>query len=495
MPLSSYCLYFMPEILSFFLVTVLTAVIVRGRGPPRGTAALAAGAVLGTLLGTKPHAVAVAAALTVFLVVEHCRSAGIPRGVAAACRSLALACLGAVLTYAAGTWLYHGSRPPAAGDMTGRVYHGFIVDGFAGRFSPATLLAILGRHLALNLSVLAVPLLRGRADYTKGNRFLHAAALGSMPPARRIGNLALSFFAKIASGYWNIFDPTNGYTAIHAEALSLLDTSRLGKRYFFETSMLVELGIAGAVVQDVPMPARYGDEQSSLSITKTLWEFPPKLLRGWLRRTWSQHFLRDFTPLALLLSAGLVMVTAGSAWGLAWWWRSWRTGIPASTGTVMLAVLPLILGVQCLLQALVLDLQAVPRAPIQRRTRPRDSHASGAGRIRPGDLPPLHHAVVPQRHVRWPQDPEGGGGAGPRPTGPRPATCRMITPPAAFPGSKASIRAAIRDVLAEADRLDEATFPAVPCVWLRPPETPDAPLFPAANRACGNAAFPVSTPL
>lgn len=158
-PLSSYCLYFMPEILYFFLVTVLTAVIVRGTGPPRGTAAIAAGVVLGALLGTKPHAVAIAAALTVFLVVEHCRSAGIPRGLAAACRSLAFVGLGAVLAYAAGTWLYHGARPPAAGDMTGRVYHGFIADGFAGRFSPATLLAILGRHLALNLSVLAVPLL------------------------------------------------------------------------------------------------------------------------------------------------------------------------------------------------------------------------------------------------------------------------------------------------------------------------------------------------
>lgn len=223
-----------------------------------------------------------------------------------------------------------------------------------------------------HLGRLVDPIVRGRADYTKGNRFLHAAELGSMPPARRIGNLALSFLTKIASGYWNVFDPTNGYTAIHAEALAAIDTARLGKRYFFETSMLIELGVAGAVVQDVAIPARYGDERSSLSITKTLWEFPPKLVRGCLRRTWSQHFLRDFTALALLLSAGLVMVAAGSAWGVAWWWRSWRTGIPASTGTVMLAVLPLILGVQCLLQALVLDLQAVPRVPLQRRARPRE---------------------------------------------------------------------------------------------------------------------------
>lgn len=230
------------------------------------------------------------------------------------------------------------------------------------------------------LERLVDPIVQGRADYTKGNRFLHAAELGAMPPVRRIGNLALSFLTKIATGYWSIFDPTNGYTAIHAEALAAVDTSRLEKRYFFETSMLIELGVAGAVVMDVPIPALYGSEQSSLSITKTLWEFPPKLARGCLRRVWCQHFLRDFTPLALLLSAGVSMVLIGGLWGAVWWWWSWRTGLPASTGTVMLAVLPLILGVQCLLQALTLDLQAVPRKPIQRRNR--TSLAAGPGDYR-----------------------------------------------------------------------------------------------------------------
>ena len=243
------------------------------------------------------------------------------------------------------------------------------------------------------LGRLVDPIVRGRADYTKGNRFLHAAELGSMPPARRIGNLALSFLTKIASGYWNVFDPTNGYTAIHAEALGALDTDRLGKRYFFETSMLIELGVAGAVVQDVAIPARYGDERSSLSITKTLWEFPPKLVRGCLRRIWSQHFLRDFTVQALLLSAGVAMVAAGGAWGLAWWWRSWRTGIPASTGTVMLAVLPLILGVQCLLQSLVLDLQAVPRVPLQRRAAPRERSSPDLRAFPPSTAAPTTEGI------------------------------------------------------------------------------------------------------
>ncbi len=217
-----------------------------------------------------------------------------------------------------------------------------------------------------HLARLVDPIVRGRADYTKGNRFLHARELLSMPPLRRIGNLGLSFLTKLASGYWNVFDPTNGYTALHAGVLDCIDTDCIGRRYFFESSMLIELGVAGAVVEDVPIPARYGDEVSSLSVARTLSEFPGQLLRGCLRRIWIQHFVRDFSALALLLTAGLGLATFGALWGAAWWLESWRTGVVTSTGTVMLSVLPLILGVQCLLQCLLLDLQSVPRGAVHR---------------------------------------------------------------------------------------------------------------------------------
>lgn len=237
-----------------------------------------------------------------------------------------------------------------------------------------------GQMDATHLGRLVDPIVRGRADYAKGNRFLHTRHLHAMPFVRRLGNLGLSFLTKLASGYWSIFDPTNGYTAIHTRALAALDTDRLARRYFFETSMLIELGVAGAVVKDVPMPARYGDEVSSLSIGAALREFPPRLIRGCMRRIWMQHFLRDFTALALLLVAGLPLVGFGIAWGGAWWIASWRSGVTASTGTVMLAVLPLILGVQCLLHALLLDLQNVPRRAIHREAVRSPWLAAGTGR-------------------------------------------------------------------------------------------------------------------
>ncbi len=122
------------------------------------------------------------------------------------------------------------------------------------------------------------PLIDGRADMSKGNRYEHVGALRSMPPVRILGNAGLTFLVKLASGYWSNFDPANGFIAVRAEILQRIDLARLHKRYFFESGFLIQLGILRAVIQDVAIPARYGDEHSSLSIPRTLFGFPPKLL-------------------------------------------------------------------------------------------------------------------------------------------------------------------------------------------------------------------------
>ncbi|MBK8783852.1 MAG: glycosyltransferase family 2 protein [Anaerolineales bacterium] len=211
---------------------------------------------------------------------------------------------------------------------------------------------------------LIVPILMNQADYTKGNRFLHADELKSMPLIRRIGNAALSFLTKAASGYWNIFDPTNGYTAIHASIIPLLDTDRLHSRFFFESSMLMELGMIRAVVQDVHIPARYRNEVSSLSEWKALFEFPPRLLAGFLHRLLIQYFVRDFGVFSLLLILGLGFSAFGLLFGLYHWYYSSITRMIASTGTVMIAVLPLILGWQLLIQCITVDMQNIPQEPL-----------------------------------------------------------------------------------------------------------------------------------
>ena len=82
------------------------------------------------------------------------------------------------------------------------------------------------------LNDLIAPLKNNEADYTKGNRFTHFKSLKAMPKARLFGNSGLSFLVKAASGYWNIMDPTNGYTAIHKRVLEKLNLEKYIERDF-----------------------------------------------------------------------------------------------------------------------------------------------------------------------------------------------------------------------------------------------------------------------
>lgn len=198
-------------------------------------------------------------------------------------------------------------------------------------------------------------------DYAKGNRFLAGAALGQMPKHRLFGNIVLTFLTKLASGYWHIFDPQNGYTAIKASALGVLDLDRLHRRFFFENDMLVHLNLFRLRVKDVAIPARYADETSHLNLMGITLTFPLLLLRRFGRRIYEKYILRDFSPIALFLFLGILLFGWGFGFGLYLWGHSIITGIATPTGTIMLSLLPLILGFQLLLQAIVLDIQETPR--------------------------------------------------------------------------------------------------------------------------------------
>ena len=211
------------------------------------------------------------------------------------------------------------------------------------------------------LQSLIQPILDGKADYTKGNRFFDFKALRAMPKIRLFGNSGLSFLVKASSGYWNMMDPTNGYTAINRYAMENLDLDKLAKKYFFESDMLINLNIENAVVKDVPIPAKYGNEESSLSITRTLFSFPPKLFKGMCKRLFLKYFIYDFNMLSVYMLLGLPMVLFGTFFGLFHWVSSAISHIETPIGTVMLSVLPIILGTQFLLQAIQIDMHNIPR--------------------------------------------------------------------------------------------------------------------------------------
>jgi glycosyltransferase involved in cell wall biosynthesis len=208
------------------------------------------------------------------------------------------------------------------------------------------------------------PLANGEADYAKGNRFRDFEKLREMPKTRLFGNSVLSFLVKAASGYWNVVDPTNGYTATHRRALERLDLDKIAKSFFFESDMLINLNISGAVVQDVGIPARYGDERSTLRVWKAPVEFFPKLLQGLVRRIVLRYFVYDFNMASVYLLLGLPMFLFGTIFGAVEWAGSLATGEPTPLGTIMLAALPIILGLEMLLQAINIDINSVPKKPI-----------------------------------------------------------------------------------------------------------------------------------
>lgn len=224
------------------------------------------------------------------------------------------------------------------------------------------------------------PILDDRADYAKGNRFFNIEGLRSMPRIRIFGNAVLSFFSKISSGYWSLFDPTNGYTAISASTLALLPLHKISRRYFFESDMLFHLGMVRAVVVDVPMEAVYADEQSSLIISRVMLQFFFKHMANACKRVAHNYFLRDFSLASLELIAGIGFVLFGTIFGAYRWAESIRTGVTASTGTVMLAALPVILGLQLLLSFLAFDISSTPNMAIHRLLQDVRKPESGNGR-------------------------------------------------------------------------------------------------------------------
>ncbi|MFV3406716.1 glycosyltransferase family 2 protein [Pseudomonas sp. NY15463] len=215
------------------------------------------------------------------------------------------------------------------------------------------------------------PILCGEADYTKGNRFFDLEEIRQMPKVRLFGNAALSFLTKLSSGYWDLFDPTNGYTAIHRDAARHLPFNKISRRYFFETDMLFRLNTLRAVVIDIPMDARYADEVSNLKISKIVGEFLVKHMRNMGKRIFYSYYLRDMSLASLQLPLGLLLVGLGGLFGLSHWISSINSGVPTPAGTVMLSALPVILGTQFILAFVGHDVQAVPKRAfhLQRKSK------------------------------------------------------------------------------------------------------------------------------
>jgi dolichol-phosphate mannosyltransferase len=217
------------------------------------------------------------------------------------------------------------------------------------------------------LPIFVAPILDGEADYCKGNRFYYLDSLRAMPAIRIFGNAILSFMTKLSSGYWDLFDPTNGYTAVHCQVLRQLPLAKLSRRYFFESDMLFRLNIVRAVVVDIPMHAHYGAEVSNLHIRRIIGEFLRKHSSNFSKRIFYNYFLRDMALASIELPAGVLLLLFSLVFGGYHWYASAISGIPATVGTVMLSAFSLLVGIQLILSFVAYDIANTPKRVLHKR--------------------------------------------------------------------------------------------------------------------------------
>jgi hypothetical protein len=181
-----------------------------------------------------------------------------------------------------------------------------------------------------------------------------------MPKVRVLGNLGLTFLTKLSSGYWDIFDPTNGFTAISNKALGTLDLTKIDDRYFFESDILFHLGMAKNVVIDVPMTAQYGEEKSNLKIGRSIISFSIKHAKNTVLRIFYNYFIRDFTIASLQLLVGFFFSLIGLLIGLQTWIHSFQTNQSSEPGTIILVAILILTGFQMLLGFIAYDMASNP---------------------------------------------------------------------------------------------------------------------------------------
>ena len=212
-----------------------------------------------------------------------------------------------------------------------------------------------GQMDASKIIDLITPILTNQSDYTKGNRFFEIEAVQQMPKLRILGNLGLTFVTKFSTGLWHIFDPTNGFTAIRGSTLKRLNLSKIDNRYFFESDMLFRLNLIQARVNDVPLPAIYGEENSNLRIKRVLFEFPAKHARNYLKRIAYTYYLRDFNLASVELPLGLLLSGFGLILGAYSWIHGMITSTATQTGTLILVAMSFLSGLQLILAFLSHD--------------------------------------------------------------------------------------------------------------------------------------------
>ena len=200
------------------------------------------------------------------------------------------------------------------------------------------------------------PIVRGEAEYVKGNRLFRGESWQMIPHTRYLGNSVLSLLTKIASGYWHIADSQSGYTAVARVALERLDLDAVYPRYGMPNDMLIKLNVGSFRVRDISTRPIYDiGEVSGIHLQKVIPTISWLLLRGFWWRLKEKYVIRDFHPLVFFYCMGLIVFPVGSILGLYLFLYRLLVGTVATT-TALFAVFLIISGLQSLFFAMFFDM-------------------------------------------------------------------------------------------------------------------------------------------
>ncbi|MFH2112161.1 MAG: glycosyltransferase family 2 protein [Candidatus Bathyarchaeota archaeon] len=200
------------------------------------------------------------------------------------------------------------------------------------------------------------PIVEGRAVYSKGNRLMSEEYRRGMSRWRTLGNMMLTFLTKLASGYWQIMDPQNGFTAISRRALEALDLDRVYAYYGYCNDLLVKLNVYGFKVLDVQIPARYGNERSKIRYASYIVRVSWMLLRNFFWRLKMKYVILSFNPVVFFYLAGLMITPVSIVFGVYSLHYYFVQGGPLFIRAA-LSLLLFIVGMQFLFFAMLFDMQ------------------------------------------------------------------------------------------------------------------------------------------
>ncbi|PWR72920.1 glycosyltransferase family 2 protein [Methanospirillum stamsii] len=200
------------------------------------------------------------------------------------------------------------------------------------------------------------PVVEGSVDYSVGNRLINEKFRQGMSKWRFVGNSVLTLLTKIASGYWQLMDPQNGYTAISKRALETISLDEIYPRYGYCNDLLVWLNTFGFRVRNVPHPARYGLERSGIKYSTYIVRLSWLLLNAFIWRMKMKYIILSFHPLVFFYISGVFFTFVSILFGLyALWFKFIMNNsifVPAVVSVILFA-----LGVQFMLFAMLFDMQ------------------------------------------------------------------------------------------------------------------------------------------